>query len=262
MRRACSSVPSRREMLVTSIVAMIGVANWSRRPAAQVFRRSSGCYISPAELDQLVLANLPPDRHPWDPATGAINGKSRQGADFDRALGRVLVMMTEVFDVSPGFGFYDDGAGMNALAAPVSRVDGTSGTVVFGLDMLDDQMQRNGDVAVAAICAHEFGHIFQYASGAYSDVRRRLPSYCTELHADFLAGFFLRRFAAERPSIRLAGVERSWARLGSSDFNRPGTHGTSEQRALAIKEGYFHSDGGGLIDDGSAAAFDHVRQYG
>ena len=66
----------------------------------------------------------------------------------------------------------------------------------------------------------------------------------------------------ERPSIGVQGVGRAWERLGSSDFNRPGTHGTARQRIDAIEEGYFFAENGEDLDGAAAAAWDHIRAYG
>ena len=50
----------------------------------------------------------------------------------DEALGRVLATMANIFNVSPGFGFYDDSAGYNALASSEAKIQNTWGTVAFG----------------------------------------------------------------------------------------------------------------------------------
>jgi hypothetical protein len=183
---------------------------------------------------------------------------------FDGALGRVLSMMSSEFGVVPGFGYYDDSAGENALATPLTRIRDTKGTVLFGIGLLDNLLSgRDGDIAVLAVCAHEFAHILQYETGEMDRINSRLPGYCAELYADFLAGYFLRLFRMERPSIGVQGVGVAWEGLGSSDFNKPGTHGTSRQRVQAIEAGYFFADKSGRnVDRVMSEAYDHVSRYG
>jgi hypothetical protein len=253
-----------RRGLLTGLAATAALLA-ARPVGAAGFRSMAGCTIAPSDFAG-VRFNMPEKEEPpaaFDPKSSPIIGSSGRGPAFDRALGRVLLRTSRVFEVTPGFGFFDDSAGMNALASRYTRIAGTWGTVVFGLDMLGHQLgKRDGDITVAAICAHEFGHIFQYRYGDYERLQSRLPGYCTELHADFLAGYFLRLLREERQSIGVQGVGRAWEQLGSSDFNRPGTHGTSKQRIAAIEEGYFFAENGEDIDGAAAAAWDHVRAYG
>jgi hypothetical protein len=257
----------RRDILTAA--AAIGSVLPIARPA-RAFRALAGCCIAPAQFAQVRFANAPPAETPpsaeFDPRSGALLGRSGRGPEFDRALGRVLGMVAEVLEETPGFGFYDDGGGPNALASWVHRVPETWGTVVFGTSMLGLQLDRpGGDIAVAAICAHEFAHIHQFHTGMYDRLQRRLPGYCTELHADFLAGYFVWFLRQRRPSISLQGVGRAWEELGDGDFNRETTHGTSRQRVAAIEAGYFlarDEDGEPDVALATEEALAHVRRYG
>jgi hypothetical protein len=176
--------------------------------------------------------------------------QSGVGRDFDEALGKELVALSREFDETPGFGFYDDSAGHNALASDVTRVEGTSGTIAFGSGLLQGLLTKSdGDIAIVAVCAHEFGHIHQYQFEVDRELGRdNLPGFATELHADFLAGWYLSRFLERRPSTSLQTVGDHWNsdEMGSTDFSDPGTHGTSRQRVDAIEAGFYFEQESGL----------------
>ena len=84
--------------------------------------------------------------------------------DFDYALAHTLAKISQIFDVAPGFAYYDDYDGKNAYATKHIRSYGVDGTVLVGQRLLDRLRSGNDhpDVAVACVCAHEFGHILQY----------------------------------------------------------------------------------------------------
>jgi hypothetical protein len=166
--------------------------------------------------------------------------------NFDQALGRVLSRLSRRYGVTPGFAYYREaGRDRGAHAHAGTEVASTSGTVLFGLNMLEYQIgsARYGDMAILAICAHEFGHIRQFRH--QSEMRQALRGECcyrTELHADFLAGWGLWHYLDEFSSTHgLQDVGRAWAALGSGSFNNPGTHGTPSQRVSAIEAGYRYA---------------------
>jgi hypothetical protein len=232
--------------------------------AAAGYRSRGGCYVAPEEFQRVLAGNLPPAKaKEWDVERDPILNDSGRGRAFEAALGDLLVFMSTTYGVRPGFGFYDDVAGMNALATPYTRIARTRGTVVFGRRLLGHLLDGDGDIAVAAVCAHELAHILQFDRDDHRRLQASLPGYCTELHADFLAGAFLHRLEADRPSIDLLGAGRAWSRLGSSDFNDPKSHGTSRQRVAAIEAGYFTArdrPGAGMTDL-AEAGFEHVHAY-
>lgn len=251
---------SRRCVLLSALAALSAAA---ARPAIGGRLQTQGCFIAPEEFRNLTVYNKPPASSKGDVRDIPIIGSSRDDT-FDKALGRVLVKLSGEFGVAPGFGYYDDSSGFNALATPLTRIPETEGTVLFGMGMLNKLMAGDdGDIAVLAVCAHEFGHIVQYQTREKDRIESRLPGYCVELHADFLAGYFLRLFRMERPNIGVQGVGQAWEGLGSSDFNHPGTHGTSRQRVTAIESGYFHAEEAGRgLDRALSEAFGHVSRYG
>jgi hypothetical protein len=161
--------------------------------------------------------------------------------NFDRALAHTLVMVGNCFDVLPGFAFFDDQDSPNAYASPSKRLGRPDGSVVFGLNMFKGLMVRpeRPEVCVAAICAHEFGHIAQNKA----QVRTRLvgPSGKVkrlELHADYLAGYYAGFKRLENISFPAAVFATTMFSFGDSDFGNVGHHGTQKERGDALVAGH------------------------
>lgn len=198
-----------------------------------------GCCILPdnAQAAYRTLFNKKPTGAAWERRLSTSSGISQP---FEAALGEVLADMSGQFGVVPGFGFYDDLGQSNAVALDKSVVRNTSGMIAFGRTMLRKQLALDpAGISVAAICAHEFGHIYQYSSGFYDEIKARYPMHIIELHADFMAGAYLHHFEQSRPSISLQRVGEAWEEMGSSRFTAASTHGTSAMRLDAIQAGYF-----------------------
>jgi hypothetical protein len=175
---------------------------------------------------------------------------------FDDALRQhVLPPLAELFGTRPTFLYYDDEAEgrPNALAS-------NDGRILFGNKLLTDMLARdNGDYAVMAAIAHEYGHMLQFKKVDHEVLFGNLPCFCTELHADFLAGFFIRRFRSlfEGADIQAVGV--AWDAWDKHSC----THGTREQRLAAIETGYSFGDPGRRrsIDDAFAQGAEYLLQY-
>ena len=168
---------------------------------------------------------------------------SSGNADLDHYLGRALVRLAGQFEIYPGFGFYDDSNHNNALAVRETKIPGTEGTVIFGVHLFRNALHDSHDqgVAVIAVCAHEFGHIFQYNSGYYDKLTTGVGAHTVkliELHADYLAGYYLAGRKAAYPDLDLQGAGALFDRLGDTQFNDPTHHGTSAQRVAAIEAGF------------------------
>jgi hypothetical protein len=169
-------------------------------------------------------------------------------AGLDHALGRALLRLAQGFEVYPGFGFIDDRDGENAYAAREQRIAGTEGTVYFGLNLFRRTMARfdDGGMAVLAICAHEFAHIYQFRSGYHKELTDMVDGKVrlAELHADFLAGYFLARRKAEFTQLDIQGAGALIESLGDTEFSSPEHHGTPAQRVRAIEGGYSYGKAG------------------
>ncbi len=224
-----------------------------------------GCCILPANASSAYRQTFnkrptDPDKAAWERRLGDASGIS---PGFESALGELLVDMSRQFTVRPGFAFYDDGASPNAMAIDKTVVRRTNGMIAFGRTMLRKQLQIDGQgISVAAICAHEFAHIYQYQSGFYSEIEDRYPSHIIELHADFLAGAYLHRMEQTRP-ISLNGVGRAWEEMGDSRFTRASTHGSSAMRLDSIQAGYFwvEKNPGERMHRLASAGVAHVKRH-
>lgn len=173
--------------------------------------------------------------------TAAMGSRSEQSGNprLDAALGETLAEMADVLAVRPGFAFYQDGGFPNAVALPRSEFAASSGTVLFGLTMLSrvDTM-AHGDLFVQAVCAHEFAHIRQYQTPLFARLDRPDTAKLVELHADFLAGYYLGRLQRNFGAEELVALGRSWETLGDSEFTRREHHGTREERIAAMEAGF------------------------
>jgi hypothetical protein len=174
--------------------------------------------------------------------------------ELDRALVHSLAMLSKMFDVLPAFAYYHDGSvDKNAKATPQKLLDRADGTVLFGLSLLDDLLSwsRDGDAAVVAVCAHEFGHIVSYKNG---DIKELSPesgsAFRAEQYADFLAGYFAGHRKLERPDFPAVVFAKTQWGYGGGD------HGTKAQRGEAVEKGFLAAyDQKLTAPEGTRAAF-------
>lgn len=161
--------------------------------------------------------------------------------DFDLALAHMLAKISEEFSVLPGFAYYDDYESPNAFATPVARRQNADGTVLFGQRLLKQLLgtQESPDVAVAAVCAHEFGHILQYKHKLDERVGAGQPTAKrVELQADYFAGFFAGTRKRERDDFPAAVFAVTQFNFGDNRIDHPQHHGTKEERGAAISQGF------------------------
>jgi hypothetical protein len=171
--------------------------------------------------------------------------------NIDHDLDRALQIAAELLSVTPAFGFYDPtklqnptGAehyGMNAFASPEdTEIPGTKGTVGFGWELFHQEFYQydNSGMTVMAIVGHEFGHILQQDRGLIASLRVGTPLKC-EIHADFLAGYFLGMRKCEMPSLQFKRVGELFLRLGKPENGNPyRDHGDARERLNAAEAGF------------------------
>jgi len=218
-----------------------------------------GCVVDDRLLDGMLGAQ----QSGWsfdinrDPVFGGSGDK-----DFDRALANTLARLCDMFTVLPGFAFFNEDQGPNAFASPSRRLKRVDGSVVFGQQLLGKLMAATEHPAggVAAVCAHEFGHVLQYKRGLHrtliaADGRvKRL-----ELHADYLAGYFSGRRKLENPVFPAAVFANTQFNAGDNMLSHPQHHGTPEERGRAVVEGFkaaFH--GKQSFDEAVASGVSYV----
>lgn len=157
---------------------------------------------------------------------------------FDYALAQTLSKLTDTLGVLPGFAYYD---GDNAFATDQVRMLRADGTILFGTRLLRETLREveHPDVAVAAVCAHEFGHVVQFKHGLLRDlVRGQSNIKLYELHADFLAGYFAGIRKLEKPAYPAAVFATKLHAMGDSSVNSKDHHGLPTERARAVVRGF------------------------
>lgn len=236
----CNSHDQTRRAFITSVLGSI-LATGFRCSFAKEAAAGGGCVLSEAEFESsITLADeaLLRSIKNFNVASTPIFNRSGN-SEFDQAFGRQLRQMANTFGFRPGFGYYQDGSSPNAVATPFRRFPNTDGTVAFGLQLLDMCLKtRGGEVTALTIAAHEWGHIMQFNQGYRQRITQRFPAYCMELHADYLAGFYLSEYRSKNPRANLQLVGSTWSQMGSGRFNDPGSHGTNQQRVDAIEGGF------------------------
>lgn len=174
-------------------------------------------------------------------APGMVANSDLFSSSGDRRLDRALISelrrILSVIPSEPGFKFTWDHM-PNAFATSDTYVAGTRGTVILGLNMIGQEMQSHdyGGVAVAGICAHECAHVFQYFS-TYAYRLQGRTAKRMELHADYLAGYYMGR-RAEFSADRIEVFARSVFAKGDYNYNDPAHHGTPDERFGTMKAGY------------------------
>jgi len=158
--------------------------------------------------------------------------------DLDEDFVEEARRLSSLFNIAPSIRLWNDADGPNAVASPhVSRKEYPHGTVYVGLRLLTQELYGHGrgGTAVAGILAHEFGHILQFDNGV-----RRNGKY-TELHADYLAGWYLGR----KNRVHVQKIEAFASSLyskGDYNFWHPSHHGTPEERVAAMLAGFGSAD--------------------
>jgi len=199
-------------------------------------RHSFGCMLADDEVDQYLAAS----------ATQSVASDAQRivthsdDREFDRALAETLDKLSTTFDVLPDFVYYNDFDGANALAT-TRGISRAHGTVLYGQRYLKQHLglRVHPDVAVTAVCAHEFGHIVQYKL----NLRPTLTAGQTtvkrlELHADFLAGYFSGIRKQQKPDYPAEVFASTKAAAGDNQVNHPNHHGRPEERSAAITRGF------------------------
>jgi hypothetical protein len=199
--------------------------------------RSGGCQISRAAAGRLA------DRATAQFKSGSDTPILQSGdRDFDFALAQTLGKISDCFGVSPGFAYYDDFEGGNAFASDRVQLNGADGTVLFGKRLLREFLSGddNPELMVAAVCAHEFGHILQYKYGLADRVNAGQPTVKrSELQADFFAGYFAGVRKLERPNFPAAVFAQAQWAAGDNAFSSREHHGTNEERGEAVVQGFY-----------------------
>jgi putative neutral zinc metallopeptidase len=231
---------TRRETIVGGALVFVWGSALSGECEAQSRRHDAalGCTLPSDEVEQFFSTATEARLYvsgdePMIPKSG--------DKDFDYALAQTLAKISQVFDVMPGFAYYDDYDRRNAYATRRIRLNRADGTVLLGQRLLKRLMAGSDhpDVGVAAVCAHEFGHILQYKHGLDRKVKAGQETVRrVELQADFFAGYFAGRRKLEHPSFPAAVFAMTQYNMGDDMIHHPNHHGTPDERAAAIVRGF------------------------
>jgi hypothetical protein len=224
---------TRRKILIGGALAVVFPSSQNRASGAH----TQGCIISGSDFNRL----CPPtdDVALYQRGDEPMIFKSGD-ENFDFALAQSLAMISEAFDVLPGFAFYDDSGGRNAYATPLTRLTGVDGTVLFGKGLLKKLMASHEypEVAVAGVCSHEYGHIVQYKNGLMGRVNIGGTHKRMELQADYFAGYFAGIRKLKKSTYPAAVVAMTQHDFGDTDFGNQDHHGTPDERGDAVARGF------------------------
>ena len=166
---------------------------------------------------------------------------SSNDKEVDQVCKTAETDLRRLFRVSPELWFFDDGTEPNAFATPFLRRGSLSadGTVLLGRALVARVSRRNAlnrrwQYRLTGFVAHEWAHIVQFARNYLA------PGKAAELHADFLAGWFLGRTAGSS-GVRDEAMYRFYF-LGDDAVNHPDHHGTPMERASAATNGFDLAD--------------------
>jgi hypothetical protein len=230
---------TRREVAVGGLLTIVlssgGHACWAQtaRP-----RHTFGCMLADDEAEQFLQNSTGYQTF----ATGNEPIIASSGdREFDYALAHTLSRVTDTFRVLPGFAYYDDSDLPNAYATGVARMARADGTVLFGQRYLRKllALPEHPDVAVTAVCAHEFGHILQYKLNLQSTILAGQKTVKrVELHADYLAGYYAGMSKLKKSTYPAAVFAIEKYSAGDLNVDSPMHHGTPNERAAAIVRGF------------------------
>jgi hypothetical protein len=186
------------------------------------------------------------------------DGKAQSGdTKFDNAVIAELRQILAVIPVNPGFQYVED---ENAFSRDDTWVAGTKGTVLIGLKLVHDLLKPDGGgLSVACVLAHECGHIYQFFSEDQFYDRLSGPTQrLQELHADVLAGFYMKRRLGPATSA-LGVVQKAMIDFGKYNSADPKDHGTPGQRNAAIDKGFVLASKGIKFENAAREGEVYVR---
>lgn len=163
----------------------------------------------------------------------------------ERTIGSMVRQSRRSLGVDPEVRIYNDIGRPNALATRMVLRRNTDGTVLLGKGMIETLVSdaTKSDLVLIGVLAHELGHIFQFRGDFCTGLLCDGKVLKAELHADFMAGFVLRRMGAQITLRNVGDLVTGWAELGDElDFTDCSHHGTGEQRLQCLEAGFRKAD--------------------
>jgi hypothetical protein len=184
--------------------------------------------------------------------------------ELDDAMLEDIGALDKAFGVNVSVYFLNDGAENAFFTAQkfpaLMRADGinpntpVTGSMFIDAALLKKEFKETGGsgMSIPAIMAHEFAHGMQHSNNfPYSGKWQ-------ELHADFMAGWFI----AVRGIFRPQNPNQAWISIsekGDYEFFDEGHHGTPQERAEAFATGFLLLSQGKVVS--SANAYNLGIQY-
>lgn len=177
-------------------------------------------------------------------------GLRRTGGDSsDLALAPIIIELFQLFEMTVNIGFYDDSTTCNGNALAdrrllfplVPNVPKPEGAILIGTKLFSNLSQSEHQTAkIAAVCAHEFGHLlqFKYADQELKRIRDADSSVVrVELFADFICGYHagIRKMRQDDYPAVMQALNQF--RAGDQVFGEE-HHGTPEERGQSVREGF------------------------
>lgn len=231
---------TRREAVAGGALTLLFGSRTSCSCAAEsADRRTAGCLIADAHLEKIYPNGAETRVYLTGDEPILFNFGDK---NFDVALAHTLAKLSQRLQVLPGFAYYDDTqTGQNAYATPRVRLSRADGTVLMGTNLFNTlrKSREHPDVAVVAVCAHEFGHILQFKHGLIQKVNAGQPTVKrSELQADFFAGYFAGLRKRERPEYPAAVIAMTQFNVGDHGVGDRNHHGTPKERGAAVVRGF------------------------
>jgi hypothetical protein len=185
-------------------------------------------------------------------STFASIRRMMDNAEF--GIGAIGVELTQLLEVTANPAFYDDGGSgiggnAGALLKPLfPALPGTpaaEGTIVFGTKCYAGLEAESA--AIAAVYAHELGHILQYkfVSNELFNLRNQDKSVVrAELHADFVCGYYAAYRKEKQPDWPVVIQAITQFKFGDYQYANPLHHGTPAERSAAVQAGLKYGLGG------------------
>jgi hypothetical protein len=238
---------SRREVGRYSLAAVASAAGATLFPSEAMANVAGGCLIRHEEFVRVRSANTTFGNSHVSLFDRGKHIRTTGDLALDRALDAAIKRLSDLFRQVPAFGFYreedhPDISAMNAFATQEGTdIPGTWGTVGFGVTLFQREMSQfdKSGSTIVAIIAHEFGHIWAMKAGVFGEfIKGQKTVKRSELHADFLAGYFLGIRKRAAPDISLQSAGDLFNRIGDNRIDRYDHHGTPVERVAAAEEGF------------------------
>lgn len=155
-------------------------------------------------------------------------------AELDQLTKQEIPRMEKLFDVNIEFRYgIEKGTGNAEFDPSACKPVDCHGVVTLGRVLITEcQNKTFGNQRIIAVLAHEFGHAAQ-SKNYFPD----LAGKWAELHADYLAGFYIGQRGLIEKSMLSSFTSEFYSR-GDTDFYAPNHHGSPGERACAFLEGY------------------------